>query len=85
MFQQVYDSYSSIPNLLILGVTNDAGALRPTGITFPLMNNRRSALLGTLAGEFVVIDADGAIHRRGSLSDESLIEELGSILQELGL
>ena len=83
-FQQAYDAFGATPNLRFLGVTLTPSS-QPDGVTFPVMLNRGSSLVGTPAGEFVVVTAEGKVHTRGSLENDALIARLGATLRELGI
>jgi hypothetical protein len=83
-FQQAYDAFGATPNLRFLGVTLTPSS-QPDGVTFPVMLNRGSSLVGTPAGAFVVVTAEGKVHTRGSLENDALIARLGATLRELGI
>ncbi len=83
-FQQAYDAFGATQNLRFLGVALTAGS-HPDEVTFPVMLNRGSSLMDTPAGEFVVVTAEGEVHSRGSLQDDSLITSLSEALRELGV
>ena len=83
-FQEAYDAFGATQDLRFLGVTLTVGS-QPDEITFPVMLNRGSSLMDTPAGEFVVLTAEGNVHSRGSLQDESLLSTIASTLRELGL
>ena len=83
-FQQAYAAFGATQNLRFLGVTLTSGS-QPDEVTFPVMLNRGSALMDTPAGEFVVVTAEGNVHSRGSLQDESLIARLSEAFQELAI
>lgn len=84
-FQEVHDLYVLKSNIKTLGIAREANADRPLGITFPLMTNQGSSLLDSLPGEVLVVGPDGLPYRRGSLSDNNLLEMLSSTLDELEL
>ena len=83
-FQEAYEAFGATQDLRFLGVTLTVGS-QPDEITFPVMLNRGSSLMDTPAGEFVVLTAEGNVHSRGSLQDESLLSTIASTLRELGL
>jgi hypothetical protein len=79
---QVYRTFANNASFRLLGVAN--GPQNPVaGVTFPIVYNYDSQLLGAKESEFVVIDADGAERLRGSLVTDTsnLIQDIRSALQ----
>ena len=83
-FEEAHAAYGTDARFSFVGVSLNPNTL-PETITFPLMSNRGSSLLGTPAGAFTIVGPDGAIHRRGLFEVDSLVDVLGSSLEELGV
>ncbi len=82
-FEDAYTAYSTDARFRFVGVPLSSD-IRPGNITFPLLSNRGSSLLGTPAGAFTVVGPDGAILRRGLFDVDSLVDVLRASLEELG-
>jgi hypothetical protein len=82
-FEEAHAAYGRDARIKFVGVSLNSD-LRPDSINFPLMANRGSSLLETPAGAFTIVGPDGTIFRRGLFDVDSLVDVLGSSLEELG-
>jgi hypothetical protein len=67
--ERIYRTFGSDARMRILGVSL-AREERPTDSTFPIAYNQGSALLGTAAQGFVLVNEEGIVRLRGSLLDD---------------
>jgi hypothetical protein len=64
--ETVYKSFRTNSKVRVLGVSN-SGQAKPANLTFPVVYNQGSKLLGASAGELLVVDGSGAVRARASL------------------
>ncbi len=64
--ERLYKANSANPKFRLLGVAS-ARQPKPVNTTFPIFYNQGSKLFGAAPGEFVLLDENGAVERRGSL------------------
>jgi hypothetical protein len=64
--ERLYKAHAANPKVRLIGVSH-LQEVRPAGMTFPVLYNRGSRLLGAEPGEFVVVSEDGIVELRGSL------------------
>jgi hypothetical protein len=76
--ERLYQANATNPKIRFLGISNER-LQRPPNTTFPIMYNQGSKLFGATAGEFVLLDENGAVELRGSLTKDA--EALGKILR----
>ena len=74
---RLYKAFGPNPKFRFLGVSNQRSA-KPANTTFPAVYNQGSKLFGALPGEFVLLDENGSIERRGSL-----VKDFNSLQKEL--
>ena len=67
--ERLYKAFAANPKVRFLGVSNDYQP-KPANTTFPVVYNDGSKLLGAKPGEFVLLDENGSIELRGSLSKD---------------
>jgi hypothetical protein len=68
-FQRLYEMHGSNSKFRFAGVSNERLA-KPQSVTFPIFYNRGSKLFGAKSGEFVLLDENGGIALRGSLTKD---------------
>jgi len=81
-FGQLYEAIPAQPDLRFIAVFHegtDTAVLR--GV--PIMMNRGSTLFGTAPGEFIILNEDGAVFERGTLTDPRLEETVRAGLAAL--
>jgi hypothetical protein len=64
--ERLYKMHGANSKIRFLGVTNERKA-KPANTTFPVLYNEGSKLLGAQAGDFVLLNENGAVELRGSL------------------
>jgi hypothetical protein len=76
--ERIYKANSANAQFRLLGVSREMRP-KPANTTFPIFYNQGSKLFGATAGEFVLLDENGAVQRRGSLVKD--FEDLSKALQ----
>lgn len=86
VLQRVYEAFGSRRGLNVLGITRRKQERLP-GITFPMVFNDGSRLLEARDSDYVVIDKEGRVQLRGSLSEDAsvLIPRIRTKLDQLGV
>ncbi|HLH32663.1 MAG TPA: hypothetical protein VKY31_15795 [Terriglobia bacterium] len=77
--ERLYQALGSNPKFRFLGISNER-LFKPTGTTFPVFYNQGSKLFGIRSGEFALLDENGAVILRGSLTKD--FESLQKTVQE---
>jgi hypothetical protein len=78
--EALYSTYGGNVKFRFVGVSN-ARVAKPSNVTFPVFYNQGSKVFGARSGEFVLLDQNGGVLLRGSLTKdiESLRETLRGI------
>jgi hypothetical protein len=78
--EALYKTYGGNVKFRFVGVSN-ARVAKPSNVTFPVFYNQGSKVFGARSGEFVLLDQNGGVLLRGSLTKdiESLREALRGI------
>jgi hypothetical protein len=78
--ETLYKTYGGNVKFRFVGVSN-ARVVKPANVTFPVFYNQGSKVFGARSGEFVLLDQNGGVLLRGSLTKdiESLRETLRGI------
>ena len=80
--QQIYNALNANRGIHIIGVSRTEENI--DGVTFPIVYNHGSKLLGVPDGQFLLLDASGARVLQGSLTDAGDIARLQSQVRQLG-
>ena len=80
--EAIYRTFTTNTRFRLLGISNRRQQT-PAGITFPVVYNHESRLLGARESEFVVIDGTGAERLRGSLLTDTAgsLQRIRAILE----
>lgn len=78
-FEKLYKAHGSQAKFRFVGVSNERLA-KPANTTFPVFYNQGSKLFGLHPGEFVLLDENGGVALRGSLTRD--FENLRKALQK---
>jgi len=81
--QQLYQTFGANPGLRVLGIPTRRDA-KLAGATFPVFYNQGSKLLGVEAGDFLLLDTNGAAKLSGTLT-EGNAARIRSQLGQLGI
>jgi hypothetical protein len=68
-FEKLYKTHGSQAKFRFIGVANERLA-KPPNTTFPVFYNQGSKLFGLRPGEFVLLDENGGVALRGSLTKD---------------
>lgn len=83
--QRLYQAFGTRKEVRMLGISKRKQE-RPSGTTFPMVFNNGSKLLGAQNEDYLVVDKEGRVQMRGSLSGDSnaLVSRIRKELDQLG-